>query len=78
MAFNILSYFESRMLNTPNVIVGIELLRRYFPKVVGKNRVCKTGKLPQKYYVNWILSRLHNATRRFRDGNSRGGERNER
>lgn len=28
--------------------------------------------MPQKYYVNWILSRLHDVIRRFRDGASRG------
>lgn len=62
--------FESRILSIE--IVGTELLRRYFPKVV-QNRVYRTRKLLQKYYVNWILSRLHNATRRFHDGNNREG-----
>lgn len=33
--------------------------------------VYKSGKLPQKYYVNWILSRLRGTIRRFRDGTGR-------
>lgn len=67
---------EARTLSTAWLLVLS--FCRYSPKVVRQNRVYKTRKLPQKYYVNWILSRLHNATRRFHDGNSREREETER